>query len=246
MRKYIKIIIADDDAIILRGMRKFIDWNQYGFEIIAMVDNGKELIKLCETEEVDAIITDIQMPKLNGLEAMNNITQINKNIKLIVISGFEKFEYAKQAIQYGVYAYLLKPINPVELIGVLNKLKAEFFQPEIKEDVNVEGYDIAKIINEVKRKIDQNEDDEINLEYIQARYYISPTYFSKAFKEMVGMNFTHYRTCHKMLYAKYLLEHTNFRLYEIAEKLKYEDERYFSRVFKKFYGKTPREWRDSN
>lgn len=238
-------MIADDDAIILRGMKKFIDWNQYGFDIVATADNGRTLLELCRQKEVDVVITDIEMPKMNGLEVMKALKEINKNIKIIVISGFDKFEYAKQSIQYGVFYYLLKPINPVELIGVLNKLREEFFvMPEQKAEPFGDPKDVGQIVKLVKKKIDENDDKEISLEYIQEHYYVSPAYFSKVFKELTGVNFIKYRQNHKMLYAEYLLEHTDYRLYEIAERLDYEDERYFSRVFKKHHGMTPKEWKD--
>lgn len=248
MKKKIKTVIADDDAIILRGMRKFIDWNQYGFDITATADNGRDLLELCRNREVDVVITDIEMPKMDGLEVMKALREIDKKIKIVVISGFDKFEYAKQSIRYGVFSYLLKPINPVELVGVLNQLREEFFEPfeeKAREDEPVpESKDISQIVNEIKKKIDENEDKEISLDYIQEHYFISAAYFSRVFKETVGVNFIKYRQNHKMRYAEYLLDHTHFRLYEIAEKLHYEDERYFSRVFKKHYGLTPKEWRD--
>lgn len=244
MGRYIRTIIADDDAIILKGMKKFIDWKQYGFDVIATADNGKDLLNLCEQLEVDVVITDIEMPKLNGLDAMKVITQKYKEIKLIVISGFDKFDYAKQSIQYGVVHYLLKPINPVELISVLNRLRNEFIDNEMEMDAIENPQDIYQVVRNVKEKIDKNEDQGIGLEYIQEHYFVSATYFSKVFKEVVGVSFIKYKQNHKMIFAKYLLEHTNLRLYEIAEKLNYEDERYFSRVFKKNIGVTPKEWRE--
>lgn len=245
MRNKIRTLIADDDAIILRGMKKFIDWEQYGFEIVATAADGRALLELCREQEIDVVITDIEMPKMNGLEMMRALRENNKEIKIVVISGFDKFEYAKEAIQHGVSYYLLKPINPVELVGVLNRLREEFSGTQVfRAQEQPKQMNIEQIVRLVKEKIDHNEDKDISLEYIQEHYYVNLAYFSRAFKEIVGIPFTRYRQNHKMRYAAFLLEHTNCRLYEIAEKLDYEDERYFSRVFKKHYGMTPREWRE--
>lgn len=245
MRNKIRTLIADDDAIILQGMRKFIDWEQYGFEIVATAADGKTLLQLSREKEIDVVITDIEMPKMNGLEMMKALRETNKEVKIIVISGFDKFEYAKQAIQYGVSYYLLKPINPVELVGVLNQLRNDFSERQtFAEEGPSEQMDVEQIVRLVKEKIDANEDKDINLEYIQEHYYINFTYFSRAFKDIVGIPFTRYKQNHKMRYASFLLENTSYKLYEIAEKLDYDDERYFSRVFKKHYGMTPREWRE--
>lgn len=245
MRKNIRTLIADDDAIILRGMKQFIDWKQYGFEIVATVNNGRDLLEVCRTQDIDLVITDIEMPKMNGLDVMRELRQENKQLKIIVISGYDKFEYAKMAIAYGVYYYLLKPINPVELVGVLNRLRGELSDTNAKEgNARQETMDITQVVQEVKKRIDDNEDACLTIEYIHEHYFVSSSYFSKAFKDIVGVNFSTYRLNHKMRYAAYLLEHTNYRMYEIAEKLHYDDERYFGRVFKKYYGKTPKEWRN--
>lgn len=245
MRRKIRTLIADDDAIILRGMRKFIDWEQYGFEIVDLVSNGKDLLEACRNKSIDLVITDIEMPKLNGLDVMKELRKENKYLKIIVISGYDKFEYAKLAISYGVYYYLLKPINPVELVGVLNRLREELSEIKEKdESIKRETIDITQVVQEIKKRIDDNDDADLSIEYIQENYFVSSSYFSKAFKDMVGVNYSTYRLNHKMRYAAYLLEHTNYRMYEIAEKLHYDDERYFGRVFKKYYGKTPKEWRN--
>lgn len=245
MRRKIRTLIADDDAIILRGMRKFIDWEQYGFEIVDTVSNGKDLLEVCRNKTIDLVITDIEMPKLNGLDVMKELRKENKHLKIIVISGYDKFEYAKLAISYGVYYYLLKPINPVELVGVLNRLREELSEIKEKdESIKRETTDITQVVQEIKKRIDDNDDADLSIEYIQENYFVSSSYFSKAFKDMVGVNYSTYRLNHKMRYAAYLLEHTNYRMYEIAEKLHYDDERYFGRVFKKYYGKTPKEWRN--
>ena len=106
-----KVLIADDEKIIRMGLTGIIDWNAEGFEIIGQASNGSEALSMMTGENPDLTLIDIRMPKLNGLEAIENARRNGFTGRIIVLSGYSDFEYAQTAIEQGVLAYLTKPVD---------------------------------------------------------------------------------------------------------------------------------------
>lgn len=120
-----KILIVDDEEEIRLGIIKKISWEEYGFEIIGDAENGQEALEKAEKLQPDIIMTDIKMPYMDGLELGKKLAENMPQTKIIVFSGCDDFEYAKQAIKFNVIEYVLKPINSIELIDILKKLKMQ-------------------------------------------------------------------------------------------------------------------------
>ncbi|WP_310604168.1 response regulator transcription factor [Anaerosporobacter sp.] len=119
----IKMIIADDESIILRGIRKLVDWNGLGIEIVGEYENGKAALTGILTEKPDLALLDINMPEMSGIDILKYIKNRDEiQTKVIFISGFQEFEYAKAAIKYGAAEYLLKPIVVEELLNAVEKI----------------------------------------------------------------------------------------------------------------------------
>jgi len=118
-----KVIIADDEQKICALINHLADWDALNMEVIAFAHDGYEAIKLVEELKPDVLITDIRMPGYNGLEVIKKIKSKLPNIQFIIISGVKEFEYAKEALHYGVVNYLLKPVNEKELMHTLKKIK---------------------------------------------------------------------------------------------------------------------------
>lgn len=110
-----KAVIADDEGIIANGLKKLIDWNELGVSIEGDARSGEQLRKEIERVDPDLVITDIRMPKMSGLDVMHWAAQTNRKAKFILISGYEDFNSAKDAMQNGAVDYLLKPVNKKEL-----------------------------------------------------------------------------------------------------------------------------------
>lgn len=119
------ILIADDEEEIRKGIIQKINWHHLGFALIGEAENGAEAFELCEQLKPDVVLTDIKMPFMDGLELCRNIKQTLPACKMIVFSGFNDFEYARQAVSNGVFEYIMKPINASELNVVLSKLKTK-------------------------------------------------------------------------------------------------------------------------
>ena len=118
-----KIMIVDDEEEVRLGIIKKMDWKSFDFVVVGDAENGQEALEKAEKLEPDVIMTDIRMPFMDGLELGNKLVEILPSTKIIVFSGYDDFEYAKQAIKINVIEYLLKPINSAQLAEVLKNLK---------------------------------------------------------------------------------------------------------------------------
>ena len=120
-----KVLIADDEKIIRMGLKAIVDWNALGFEIVGEAANGTEALSFMHEQAPDLVMIDIRMPKLLGLEAIRDAREKGFAGKIIVLSGYSDFTYAQTAINYGVTAYLTKPVDTDALTDALGKAKAE-------------------------------------------------------------------------------------------------------------------------
>lgn len=120
-----RVIIADDEALIRAGLFYRNDWSAMGFEVAAMLEDGSDVLKFLETQRADVILTDICMYQVSGLEVAGIIREKYPWMKVVLLSGYREFEYAKEAIRCGVYDYLLKPIDYDMLRTVFGKIKKE-------------------------------------------------------------------------------------------------------------------------
>lgn len=119
-----KVVIADDEERICRLIEALVDWKGLDLEIAAVAHNGVEACEIVNQVKPDILITDIRMPGCSGLELVEKVKESLPDLEIIIISGYAHFEYAQQAIKFGVGDYLLKPINKAELNSTLQKLSA--------------------------------------------------------------------------------------------------------------------------
>ncbi|MGL5635149.1 MAG: response regulator transcription factor [Sarcina sp.] len=123
----LKVMLVDDERLIIEGLKNIIDWESLDLEIVNTANNGEEAIEKFRENPVDIVVTDINMPKVTGLELLKGLKEINDEVKFIVLSGYDEFSYAKSAIELGVRSYLLKPVNEDELEKALK---------DISDDIN--------------------------------------------------------------------------------------------------------------
>ncbi|MEN8907963.1 MAG: response regulator [Clostridiales bacterium] len=131
------IIVIDDEFIVREGVKKNISWNEYGFDLVGDCENGFEAIEYIDELKPDVVITDICMPFIDGIELSRYITEKHPLTKIILLTGYDDFEYAQQAVKLKIFDYILKPITATELRKVLVKLKKELDE-EVKklDDLN--------------------------------------------------------------------------------------------------------------
>ncbi|EHB65202.1 MULTISPECIES: response regulator transcription factor [Paenibacillus] len=110
-----KVFIVDDEPFIIEGLYDVVDWSKYGIEIVGHAENGRQALDKMMIIPVDILITDISMPVMTGLQLIEEARKLNRNLKVIILSGFDDFAYLKEGMRLGIENYLLKPINLKEL-----------------------------------------------------------------------------------------------------------------------------------
>ena len=113
------VMLVEDEELILEGLHAIIDWEELGMQVVHMAHNGKEALELFEKEPVDIIVTDVEMPVLNGLGFLKALREKNTRSRCVILTGYDEFEYARKAISLDVEDYILKPIDDEKLTEVL-------------------------------------------------------------------------------------------------------------------------------
>ncbi|MEN2984558.1 MAG: response regulator [Dictyoglomaceae bacterium] len=169
-----KVIIIDDEPLIRKGLRKIIDWNNFGFNIIGDAENGIDGYKKICSLNPDLCIIDIKMPGMDGLSLIEKIKNKNINTKIIILTGYPEFEYAKKAIDLGVETYLLKPIDPEILAEKIKKIYLELEREKsIKKLIN-KSIEFTK--EKIIEKLIKRELEGISIEELEKMYNINFTW----------------------------------------------------------------------
>lgn len=347
-----KIVLADDEYMIKRGVTKLIETSGAPFEVVGEAEDGREALALIERWSPDLLITDIRMPAMDGLELIEAIAAGGWTTEIVILSGYDDFSYAQRALQMGAFDYLLKPIKPAmfrdmlerltdklerkreaaskrsewllltnsrsaplaDAIWLLNeeaayealdRLHADYTADDPSPEQLMERYADLFTLLAGELEIRQQEplqstaspivvspggwpdspDEQLQaarrvlsgwmeelratrkwgahhylhraVEYMKEHYAesevdlnrvalvaeMSPSYFSRMFKQELGVSFVHYLTQLRLDAAKTMLEDARFKTYEIALQVGYEDYPHFAKVFKKQLGVSPTDYR---
>lgn len=267
------VLLVDDEDLDLEALRRFIPWDQLNMKVVRAMNSAISAAKYITQAELDVLITDIRMPQMSGLELAKLAQERNKSIRIIFISGYEDFTYAKQALSLNACSYILKPVNDEEVYEALVKVKElldheqsqkktekaymEIVQhlgtdrvaplSDIKHnhmDLNKKQYTKnQKLAQEIINYIHKHLHEVITLRNAANSFSYTPNYLGFMFKEETGVTFTDYVIQARLLKAQELLTDSNLKIYEIADKVGYRNLNYFSKQFKDSFGVSPLEFR---
>jgi len=258
----IRIVVVEDEVLVKKGLILTTDWQKYGCEVVGEASNGIEGINIIERLKPDIVITDVRMPGLDGIKMIENLKQTELNCEFIIITGFGEFEYAQKAVKLGVRDFLVKPIDDEDLDlalsntckAVLDKQKIEKIRDKLDnisdsrvmlfKEYIVDKHDDDDYVARAVKYITLNYEKDITVKTVADSLYISESYLSRLFKSKVGQTFGDYLTYYRIKKACELLKEPDGKIYEVAGKIGYKDQRYFSLIFKKLVGVTPKEFRD--
>ena len=116
------VLVVEDERDQRSALIEMVDWESAGFEVVGEAENGFEALDMTETLEPDLILTDIRMPMMTGLELAARVRELRPAVQIVILSGYDSFEYARTAINYNIVSYLLKPISPSELTEELKEI----------------------------------------------------------------------------------------------------------------------------
>ena len=134
-----KVLIADDEYWSREKLVRMIAWEEYGLELLAPAENGEEVLKRAESEKVDILITDINMPYVDGVELVQRIREKYPEVLIFVVSGYDDFEYVKSTMKMGAINYLLKPVAKMELIQAVSEALDRLYEKKQAEQIEKEN-----------------------------------------------------------------------------------------------------------
>ncbi|MGG0936440.1 response regulator [Brevibacillus centrosporus] len=241
-----KVLLVEDERIIREGLKTLIEKVTTGFCVVAEAQDGKEALHYLRTDMPDLIITDIRMREIDGLAMIGKIREMYEELPIVIISGYGDFQYAQKALKHKVTDYLLKPIDRIELVGSLEKIRLSLERK--KQSVAAEQTESQKeerhIIRKVKNYIQDHTDGDLRLQTLADFVHLNPIYLSQLFKTETGENVSDYVTRTRMKRAKQLLRETSLKIYDISRLVGYQSPKHFMIVFKKEVGMTPGGYRD--
>lgn len=130
-----RVLIAEDEELIREGLKNILDWENMGFKIVYTATDGVDAYQYLEKQSVDLIMTDISMPQKNGLELIKDIREIDNNVHVIILTGYDDFDYARNALRLNVEDYLLKPIDEEELEKCVMNIKGKLERRKQKSNL---------------------------------------------------------------------------------------------------------------
>jgi YesN/AraC family two-component response regulator len=242
-----KILLVDDERWVRTALKWTINKLNLPLKVVQECENGLEALDWIRQNEVDLVLTDIRMPIMDGLSFVKELSKLNGEQDVVVISVHDEFQFVQHALRSGVTDYLLKPIEEDDLRECLEKWLNRCKDEEAKKNVvqHVDEKIPSSTIEQVLNYIKKTPLSEVTLHDAAENVHVNSSYLSQLFKQQLNKKFVDYLTEQRIEEGKRLLLHTTLRMSEIAERVGYSDLAYFSNNFKKITGSTPSEFRKS-
>lgn len=252
-----RVLIVEDEDIIRKGIKHSVPWEEHNCTVIGEARNGVEGKKLIQTLNPDIVITDINMPIMDGLQMIAQ-TKCKSDYVAIILTGYSDFEYAKEAIKNGVSDYILKPLNRDEMTETLDRAVLECKNIRILRNRNQrigkwknislfeEGNPAEEsdsLVAEVLKFIAENHTKKITLSDFSEKLYYSDRYINQKFQKVMGTTVIEYLNRYRIQKALSLLQNGEIAISDIGWKCGIGDYKYFNHVFKKYIGCSPREYK---
>lgn len=234
------ILIADDERIIREGLAHALDWSAMSCRLAGIASDGAEALDMFRKLQPDCVITDIRMPRMNGLELVEAIQVLDPDCRFVILSGHDEFEFARRAMRFGVKYYLLKPFDEDELAEIICRIREEK-RPTFEASTGNADVDAILVYLEGHfRKRD------LSISWISENLvFMNPDYLGRLFHQYAGQSFRARLTEIRIAKAKILLEeNADITLPQLADAVGFPpDGSYLSCQFKKVCGMTISEFR---
>jgi len=249
------VVIIEDSVLLRRGMILTFNWRAMNCYVAGESDNGEDGLALIRELSPDIVITDIRMPGMDGLEMIETLRACGNEAVCIVVSAYNEFDYAQRAIRFGVAEFLVKPFEMSELCRALqsaakrvdrirqaqqiDEKKIVLFGDYLAEEGDLKGKYAEQAVAFIKEHYAEN----IGIADIADALSMSESHLSRVFKESMGYTLGEYLVNYRISVACEILPDVNLRISEVASRIGYNDQRYFSVVFKRIVGMTPNAYR---
>ena len=236
-----RVLLADDEAAILEGYKLLFDWEKSQCEVVGTAMDGREAVEKARELKPDIVIMDINLPKLNGLEAIRAIQETapaDHPIYMIVVTGYDEFSYCQEALRLRVSDFLLKPIDFDAFGEVIEGLVKKVMENPNRQVVLSDT--LKKIVDYVNKNLS---DEDMRLTLLAENMNMNPNYISQLFKKELGCGYHAYLNQVRVEKAKKYLRQTNEPISVVAELVGFSDYRIFTKIFKGIVGVTPSQFR---
>ncbi len=250
----LKLIIAEDEEIIRRGLVATIDWAAMGAEVVGDAADGLEAWQLVASRKTDVLLTDIRMPRLSGLQLAEKLREAGLPVHVIFLTSYADFSYAQRAVRLGACDYLLKPVDEEELMDVLKRIRQQDKTspaPVSEEEDQVSLVDwqplladthLNPYVRDVLEFLPVHYQERLSVEEISAQQGVSASYLSRKLKETTGHTFNSLLTRFRLQQSLALLAERRLRVYEVAEAVGFSDYKNYAQVFRKYLAMTPSQY----
>ena len=236
-----RVLLADDEAAILEGYKLLFDWEKYQCEVVGTAMDGREAVEKARELKPDIVIMDINLPKLNGLEAIRAIQETapaDHPIYMIVVTGYDEFSYCQEALRLRVSDFLLKPIDFDAFGEVIEGLVKKVMENPNRQVVLSDT--LKKIVDYVNKNLS---DEDMRLTLLAENMNMNPNYINQLFKKELGCGYHAYLNQVRVEKAKKYLRQTNEPITVVAELVGFSDYRIFTKIFKGIVGVAPSQFR---
>ncbi len=248
----VTLLLVDDEDLVRRGIKAFVDFEKLRIDQVLEASNGLQALVMFENNDIQLVLMDINMPKMNGIEVAKEMKALKPQVKIAMLTGYDYFDYAVSALKAGVDDYILKPVSKGDVSDVLSRLIQSLQKDLMKSAANTVVEGLLKASGserertyqvELRDKVDaQLAKPTFSLSVLADQMGFSAGYLSTLFKELFGLPFQEYVLSQRLEKAKLLLLSTNMKNYEVAEMVGFEDVNYFGTRFKKKYGVSPKQY----
>ena len=251
-----RVIIVEDETTVRRGIVLTMNWAALDCVIVGEAANGEEGKELALRLAPDIVVTDVKMPRMDGVEMIQKLKEAGCKSEFIILTAYSDFKYAQSALRLGVKDYLLKPLKEGDLEhSIQNILKP---RQESGTDHNADADDLPavlpsltkaqntlnKYVSEAIQFIYEHYNEDITITTVARSLDISEGYLSRIFKKETSYTFTNYLIFYRIKLAMNLLKNHRVKVYEVADEVGYSDTTYFSSQFKKVVGMSPSEYQE--
>ena len=246
-----RVVLVDDEQLILEGLSKVVKWASYGCEVIGTARDGKEGLALIRREKPDIVFSDIRMPNMDGLTMLAALRSEFPRMLVTVLTAYRDFDYAQKALHLGVHRYLLKPSKMDELTEAVREMASRLDAlpaentPESAENEASAGEASSFVVRAALAYMQSHCTEKLSLGDVADNVYVSQWHLSKLINRHTDQSFLELISSMRIERAKVLLTDPALRIHAIAEQVGYNDVAHFSKSFKKLTGKTPVEYRAS-
>ena len=235
-----RVVVVEDETMARKGIILTIDWSALDCVIVGEAANGEEGAELVKRLSPDLVVTDVKMPRMDGVEMITKLRAEGCQARFI-------------ALRLGVSDYLLKPLKDGELEAAVRHIQGLRDARENQTDASADAPVLRlspvkntknKYVEQAVQLIREHYREDINISTVAGKLEISEGYLSRVFKKETDYTFTNYLTWYRMKKAMTLLKDCRVKVYEVAEQVGYSDTAYFSAQFKKVTGISPSEYQD--